>query len=86
MPHVFTARLEWTGAAKGPASDPVRYSRDLEVSFGGSVLPMSAAPAYRGDAARANPEQLFIASLSACQALTYLFLAARHNVPVVCTR
>jgi organic hydroperoxide reductase OsmC/OhrA len=44
---------------------------------------MSAAPAYRGDPDRANPEQLFVAALSACQALTYLYLAARAQVTVV---
>ena len=31
----------------------------------------------------ANPEQLFVAALSACQALTYLFLAAKNRIPVV---
>jgi organic hydroperoxide reductase OsmC/OhrA len=30
-----------------------------------------------------NPEQLFVAALSACQALTYLFLAAKNRIPVV---
>jgi organic hydroperoxide reductase OsmC/OhrA len=44
---------------------------------------MSSAPGYRGDPSRANPEQLFVASLSACQALTYLFLAARNGIRVV---
>ena len=44
---------------------------------------MSSAPAYRGDPTRANPEQLFVASLSACQALTYLFLAAKNGIAVV---
>jgi len=43
---------------------------------------MSAAPGFRGDAARANPEQLFVAALSACQALTYLYLAATQGVAV----
>ena len=31
---------------------------------------------------RANPEQLYVAALSACHALTYLFLAARAGVSV----
>jgi organic hydroperoxide reductase OsmC/OhrA len=44
---------------------------------------MSSAPNYRGDPSRVNPEQLFVASLSACQALTYLFLAARNEISVV---
>jgi organic hydroperoxide reductase OsmC/OhrA len=83
MADEFVAHLEWTGAAKGPTRDPAAFSRDLSVSVGAITLPMSSAPGYRGDPARANPEQLFVASLSACQALTFLFLAAKNGVPVV---
>jgi organic hydroperoxide reductase OsmC/OhrA len=83
MADVFMCRLEWTGAAKGPTRDPATFSRDLEVTADAIMLPMSSAPGYRGDPSRANPEQLFVASLSACQALTYLFLAAKSQLPVV---
>jgi organic hydroperoxide reductase OsmC/OhrA len=79
----FTAHLNWTGAAKGATSDPASFSRDLTMSVASLTLPMSSAPGYRGDASRANPEQLFVAALSACQALTYLFLAAKNGVRVV---
>jgi organic hydroperoxide reductase OsmC/OhrA len=82
MADVFIARLEWTGAAKGPTHD-LTFSRDLDVSIAARTLPLSSAPGYRGDPSRANPEQLFVASVSACQALTYLFLAAKHAIPVV---
>jgi organic hydroperoxide reductase OsmC/OhrA len=81
--EVFTSRLEWTGAAAGPTRDPATFSRDLNVSMGDVALAMSSAPGYRGDPSRANPEQLLVASLSACQALTYLFLAAKSEVAVV---
>lgn len=83
MADVFVSRLEWSGAAKGATIAPATYSRDLDVTIGPVAVPMSAAPGFRGDATRANPEQLFVASLSACQALTYLFLAAKHGVAVV---
>jgi organic hydroperoxide reductase OsmC/OhrA len=83
MADAFFSHLEWTGAAKGPTRDPAAFCRDLHVSFAGMTLPMSSAPGYRGDPSRANPEQLFVASLSACQALTYLFLAAKNGVGVV---
>ena len=83
MADVFTSHLEWAGAAKGATADPATFSRDLEVSVDAMTLPMSSAPSFRGDPSRANPEQLFVASLSACQALTYLFLAAKNGVPVV---
>ena len=78
----YTSHLTWSGAMR-PAPEPATFSRDLTVSFAGTALPMSAAPDFRGDPLKANPEQLFVASLSACQALTYLFLAARNGLAVV---
>ena len=82
MEDVFTTHLEWTGAAKGPTRHPATFSRELNVSLEAMTLPMSSAPAYRGDPSRGNPEQLFVASISACHALTYLFLAAKNGVAV----
>jgi organic hydroperoxide reductase OsmC/OhrA len=83
MADVFVSHLEWTGAAKGPTRDPATFSRDLSLTVDATTLAMSSAPGYRGDPSRVNPEQLFVAALSACQALTYLFLAAKHGVTVV---
>src|SRR5689334_6811068 len=82
MADVFTSHLEWSGAAHGGTRDPATFSRDLDVTIGPLPVPMSSAPGFRGDASRVNPEQLFVASLSACQALTYLFLAAKHGIDV----
>ena len=81
MAHVFVSHLDWSGAAKGPTRDATAFSRDLDVSIDGITIPMSSAPGF-GDALRANPEQLYVAGVSACQALTYLFLAARAGVSV----
>ena len=78
----FTSRLVWAGAFQAAAIGASTVTRDLTVSFNGIALPMSAAPDFQGDPWRANPEQLFVASLSACQALTYLFLAARHTIVI----
>jgi organic hydroperoxide reductase OsmC/OhrA len=83
MADTFISHLEWAGAAKGATRDPTTFSRDLNVSLDAITLPMSAAPSYRGDPSRANPEQLFVAALSACQALTYLVLAAKNQIAVV---
>jgi organic hydroperoxide reductase OsmC/OhrA len=83
MAETFVSHLEWSGAARGPTRDAATFSRDLNVTVDAIVLPMSAAPSFRGDPSRVNPEQLFVASLSACQALTYLFLAARNQIAIV---
>jgi len=82
MTDIFVSHLQWSGAAKGPTRDAATFSRDLNVTVDAITLPMSAAPTFHGDPSRANPEELFVASLSACQALTYLFLAAKNHVVV----
>jgi organic hydroperoxide reductase OsmC/OhrA len=56
--------------------------RDLDVTIDGTTVPMSSAPAFAGNPLRVNPEQLYVASLSACHALTFLFLAARDHLLV----
>jgi organic hydroperoxide reductase OsmC/OhrA len=83
MAEIFVSHLDWSGAAKGPTRDAATFSRDLNVTIDAITLPMSSAPGFRGDPSRVNPEQLFVASLSACQALTYLFLAARNQIAIV---
>lgn len=82
MAHTFESHLEWSGSAAGPTRDAATFSRNLDVMIDGITLPMSSAPAFRGDPSRANPEQLYVAALSACHALTFLFLAARGGVAV----
>lgn len=82
MAHLFLSHLDWIGAASGATSDVATLDRDLNVTVDGMTMPMSAAPAFGGDPLRVNPEQLYVAALSACHALTFLFLAARSHVLV----
>lgn len=42
----------------------------------------SSDPSFRGDPARWNPEELFVASLSACHKLWYLHLCAVSGISV----
>jgi organic hydroperoxide reductase OsmC/OhrA len=81
--HHFAARLVWTGAAAGPVRDYDGYSRDYRVEIEGKPpLDGSAAPAFRGARERHNPEDLLVASLSACHCLSYLALCARAGIVV----
>ncbi len=82
MADVFLSHLEWTGHTARAAA-PAESSRDLAVSVDGVTLPMSSAPRYGGDPSRVDPEQLFVAALSACQALTCLFMAGRGGIRAV---
>lgn len=59
------------------------YSRNHVWRFeGGIEVAASAAPAFRGAPDRVDPEDAFVASLSACHMLTFLALAARKGFVV----
>ncbi len=80
--HRFECRLAWTGA--GTTSGYRDYGRDVRVDFDGKPsLHGSAAPAFRGDGSRHNPEDLLVAALSACHCISYLAECARAGVEVV---
>ena len=82
--HHFNAKLNWTGAAKGSTSSYDSYSRDHVIEIPGKPpLAGSADQVFRGDSSRYNPEELLVASLSACHMLTYLATAARSGVQVL---
>lgn len=64
-----------------------RYSREHTWTFdGGVTVPASPAPANvpppYSNAANVDPEEAFVAAVSSCHMLTYLFLAHRHGVEV----
>ena len=54
----------------------------LEIQ-GKPTIAASAASQYKGDPTRANPEELFVASLASCQMLSYFVVAARSGVTVL---
>lgn len=55
------------------------YNRDHAWRMGETDVPASAAPAYRGDGARVNPEDAMVAALSSCHMLTFLAIAAKKK-------
>ncbi len=81
--HSYELLLRWTGN-RGVGTCTYRaYSRNHDLVVAGApVIPGSADPVFRGDAARWNPELLFLASLAQCHMLTYLHLATGAGVVV----
>ena len=73
--------------ADGRAENPPLYranSRAHEILAGGKPpIAGSADPAFRGDAARWNPEDMLVGSLSACHMLWYLHLCSVKGVTVL---
>lgn len=81
--HRYAVTVTWTGDRGSGTSAYRAYDRAHEIAAGVKpAIPGSSDPAFRGDAARWNPEELLVASLSACHQLWYLHLAAEAGVVV----
>jgi organic hydroperoxide reductase OsmC/OhrA len=85
--HHYTLTLEWTGNRGAGTSGYRDYDRSHSLSAPGKPpIPGSSDTAFLGDARAWNPEQLFLASLSACHQLWFLHLAAEAGVIVTAYR
>jgi organic hydroperoxide reductase OsmC/OhrA len=81
--HTYDVTVEWTGNL-GSGTDGYRsFSRAHEV-LGDGKTPIAASsdPAFRGDPALWNPEELLVASVAQCHMLWYLHLCAVNQVVV----
>ncbi len=82
--HHYRLRVVWTGN-RGTGTENYRaYGRDHTVSTAGKPdIAGSSDPAFRGDPARWNPEELLLASISTCHQLWYLHLCADSGIAVM---
>ena len=72
------AKVEWRYSAH--PQQPTSYSRDHTATLeNGQVIANSAAPAFLGNAAMANPETLLLAALASCHMLTFLAVASKSS-------
>lgn len=82
--HHYETTVRWTGNLGKGTTGYKDYGRDHEISVPGKPpIPGSSDPAFRGDASRYNPEDMLVASLSACHMLWYLHLCAVNKVVVL---
>jgi organic hydroperoxide reductase OsmC/OhrA len=84
-PHHFAATVTWTGNQGTGTSTYRTYSRNHEISGDDKpvLIPGSSDPAFRGDKSRYSPEDLLVASVSACHMLWVLHLCAEAKITVV---
>ena len=82
-PHRYEVTCRWEGSTREGYE---RYARDHLVAIGSRQLTISADPAFRGDAAELNPEQLLLAAAVSCQLLSFLAVAARARLDVLSYR
>jgi organic hydroperoxide reductase OsmC/OhrA len=82
--HEYAAHLIWDGDTGDGTATYAGYGRQYRVLVAGKpVLAGSADAAFRGDAGKHNPEDLFLAAISACHMLSYLALCARKRICVL---
>ena len=82
--HTYHVRVTWTGNQGTGTANYRAYSRAHDIAAPGkSVIPGSSDPSFRGDATRWNPEDLLVASASACHKLWYLALCAQEGIVVI---
>jgi len=81
--HRYEIAVRWTGNRGEGTSSYRAYARDHRIEAGGKpAIDGSSDPAFRGDCGRYNPEELFVAAISACHMLMYLHLCADAGVVV----
>jgi organic hydroperoxide reductase OsmC/OhrA len=81
--HHYQVSVKWTGnKGKGTASYKA-YDRDYVIQASSKPeIAGSSDPAFLGDAKKWNPEDLLVASVSACHKLWYLHLCAEAGIVV----
>lgn len=81
--HNYKLTLKWTGN-KGTGTSGYRaYDRNHEILIEGkTTLLGSADPSFHGDKTAYNPEDLLLASLSACHMMSYLHVCVKAGIVV----
>jgi organic hydroperoxide reductase OsmC/OhrA len=80
----YYSKLVWSGGALGPTDSVETYSREFRAEIDGKPpLRGSADPAFHGDPALHNPEDLLMIALPSCHMLSYLAVCAHAGIAVV---
>jgi len=81
--HHYAVDTEWTGNRGTGTSGYAAFGREHIIRMAGKPdIVGSSDPAFRGDPARHNPEDMLVASLSTCHMLWYLALCAKAGIVV----
>ena len=80
--HTYRSQLSWEGST-GVGYEHYERAHRVVMPPADGDLKLSSDPAFRGDAALANPEVLLLAAASSCQLLSFLAIAARSRIDVL---
>ncbi|MDZ7840976.1 MAG: OsmC family protein [Gammaproteobacteria bacterium] len=85
--HHYAVTVEWVGNTGQGTVDYKSYDRTHRIAAEEKPdILGSADPAFRGDGAYWNPEDLLVAALSACHKLWYLHFCADAGITVTAYR
>jgi organic hydroperoxide reductase OsmC/OhrA len=76
------AAVTWKRTSTDFSYDTYNRAHEMRFKNGAIVLPASAAPQFKGDADRVDPEEAYVAALSSCHMLTFLAICARKRLTV----
>ena len=81
--HPYKITIRWTGNLGSGISGYREYERSHTISAENKVvIEGSSDPAFRGDRAKHNPEEMFLSSLSSCHMLWYLHFCSEAGIIV----
>jgi organic hydroperoxide reductase OsmC/OhrA len=81
--HHYNLTVKWTGNTGTGTSNYRSFERSHTIIANNKPeIPGSSDPSFRGDKTKYNPEDLLLASLSACHMLWFLHLCAEAGVIV----
>jgi organic hydroperoxide reductase OsmC/OhrA len=82
--HHYAVKVTWTGNTGAGTKTYRGYERAHDISAEGKpTIPGSSDPVFRGDTSRWSPEELLVASLSACHQLWFLGLCSEAGIVVI---
>lgn len=74
----YKVQLNWRRDSPDFSHDS--FNRNHQITFScGVSLEASSAPEFTGDPGKANPEEMYLASLASCHILTFLAIAAKSR-------
>ncbi|MCU1371177.1 MAG: OsmC family protein [Ilumatobacteraceae bacterium] len=79
--HTYRTSLTWAGST-GLGYERYDRTHRLAATPADAELALASDPAFGGDPALLNPEQLLVAAASSCQLLAFLAVAARARLDV----
>jgi organic hydroperoxide reductase OsmC/OhrA len=80
--HHYRVTSRWSGST-GVGYEGYDRNHSVSTTPPTETVTLSADPAFRGNPAFLDPEELFVIAASSCQLLSFLAVAARARVDVI---